>query len=496
MACESTDCTDVATSCADSKAETLGTTSANALACNSSTIDLVVNSTDVVINRLGNQLNTLTQLESNYTITAINDGIWDTGQIFTGFNQFMVFSGTAYKPKVTTTLPFIVGATPDLDFVEPVTVITISSVSFDMISSVLTADLVDAKIITTEDGIFSGDNFGGIFGATGFTVIGNAGTVDVNTAKVYDVNGVEFKLIGQEVRLETLNVPYSETDTIVLGYIITLRQAAFIPNISPKYDVFFPTFGSDAFTTDWETSIHRGLATHFPENTLLSFTGAQKTTNPVNKTFWEADVQISSDNVAVLIHDQTIDDLTDGTGTVTSLTFAQLQAVKFDRTIGTIYEEGVRIPTLEDIIKAAAARGVKLELEMKNYGVLTTAKFKIMTDLVKKYKMSNSVTYSSFFIADLITIKGLDNQCGLSLASNTPLANIVDLETLRKLSLGSNRQPVLSKSLSDWLADPTDVAVCHSFGVSCIGFTSDKGKEIVNMSEIGIHKLHTNSNIR
>jgi len=107
-------------SCTLSSAEPLGTNSDNALNCNSSVLDSVVNGTVTVVSRIGKNLNSLAQIEANYIISAINGGVWDTGISFTAFNQFMVFSGTAYKVKITTTLPFVSGATPDLAFVEPV----------------------------------------------------------------------------------------------------------------------------------------------------------------------------------------------------------------------------------------------------------------------------------------------------------------------------------------------------------------------------------------
>ena len=107
-------------SCTISASEPLGTTSDNALNCNSFTLDSVINGTETVTSRIGRKLSSLTQLETNYIISAINGGVWDAGQSFTAFNQFMVFSGTAYKVQVTTTLPYVVGATPDLLFVEPV----------------------------------------------------------------------------------------------------------------------------------------------------------------------------------------------------------------------------------------------------------------------------------------------------------------------------------------------------------------------------------------
>ncbi len=129
------------TSCVDSAAEPLGTDSANALNCNSSTLDSIVNGTETVVSRIGKSLSSLTQIESNYLMTAINGGVWAAGQTFTAFNQYMVFGSTAYKAKFTTMIPYIVGAAPDLLFVEPVPSIYIdlannqTGLSYTLVSS-------------------------------------------------------------------------------------------------------------------------------------------------------------------------------------------------------------------------------------------------------------------------------------------------------------------------------------------------------------------------
>lgn len=63
---------------------------------------------------------TIKGLDAAYTMTAINSGVWAAGQIFTAVNQYMIFGTTAYKPKNSTTLPYVIGATPDTNFVEVV----------------------------------------------------------------------------------------------------------------------------------------------------------------------------------------------------------------------------------------------------------------------------------------------------------------------------------------------------------------------------------------
>jgi hypothetical protein len=83
------------------------------LSDNAETIDeLVDSSLFSTTTRTGKNVLTRKGLEAQYVFTAINNGVWAAGQTFTAVNQFMVFSGTAYKPKNSTTLPYVVGATP------------------------------------------------------------------------------------------------------------------------------------------------------------------------------------------------------------------------------------------------------------------------------------------------------------------------------------------------------------------------------------------------
>jgi hypothetical protein len=83
------------------------------LSDNAETIDeLVDSSLFSTITRTNKSVLTRKGLEAQYVFTAINSGVWAAGQTFTAVNQYMVFSGTAYKPKNSTALPYVVGATP------------------------------------------------------------------------------------------------------------------------------------------------------------------------------------------------------------------------------------------------------------------------------------------------------------------------------------------------------------------------------------------------
>lgn len=102
-----------------------------------------------------------------------------------------------------------------------------------------------------------------------------------------------------------------------------------------------------------------GSANAFPENTLPSLQQAFAE----GADMCELDVQHSADGALVVIHDDTVDRTTDGSGCVGDLTLAELQAL--DAAVGTSLEgTGVRIPTLAEVM-AAVDGGLNVEIKLR-----------------------------------------------------------------------------------------------------------------------------------
>ena len=104
---------------------------------------------------------------------------------------------------------------------------------------------------------------------------------------------------------------------------------------------------------------HRGSAATAPENTLASI--AQALDAGVDAV--EFDVHLSADSVCVLIHDDTVDRTSDGSGPVSALTFAQLRALDAGSWKGRCFA-GERIPSLEEALSLIAGRALAL-IEVK-----------------------------------------------------------------------------------------------------------------------------------
>ena len=88
---------------------------------------------------------------------------------------------------------------------------------------------------------------------------------------------------------------------------------------------------------------HRGASGYAPENTLEAF----RLSMEMGADGFELDVHMSADGELVVIHDETVNRTTNGTGFVKDLTLAQLKAL--DACNGMTQYRGVKIPTLGEV---------------------------------------------------------------------------------------------------------------------------------------------------
>ena len=114
---------------------------------------------------------------------------------------------------------------------------------------------------------------------------------------------------------------------------------------------------------DWEFSLprpilaaHRGGGGVFPENTLEAFLGSAQR---FGCRFMELDVRATRDGVPVVIHDETVERSTNGTGPVHGLTLAELQSLAVRRNPPAadspdiaVPAEAPRVPALEEVLRA------------------------------------------------------------------------------------------------------------------------------------------------
>ena len=91
---------------------------------------------------------------------------------------------------------------------------------------------------------------------------------------------------------------------------------------------------------------HRGCSYAWPENTLQAFEAACK----YNITGIELDIQLTKDNKMVVIHDETVDRTTNGTGKVKDFTLAEIKNLKIATHPGFFgIKKYTQVPTIEEV---------------------------------------------------------------------------------------------------------------------------------------------------
>jgi len=128
---------------------------------------------------------------------------------------------------------------------------------------------------------------------------------------------------------------------------------------------------------------HRGASAHAPENTIAAF---QLALDHVADGI-ELDVMLSKDHQLVVIHDDTVDRTTNGSGLVKEMTLKELQSLDAG--------DGQRIPTLEEVFDQFGGRFI-INVELKNYASIFDPLPMEVAKRVKKYQIEESILISSF----------------------------------------------------------------------------------------------------
>lgn len=125
--------------------------------------------------------------------------------------------------------------------------------------------------------------------------------------------------------------------------------------------------------------MHRGASLIEPENTLPSFARVGKL------GLWSAemDVQLTKDDKLVIMHDDTIDRTTTGTGKVSELTLAQIKEVTIDFGANIDKYTDLKVPTLEEAINTCKKFGTIPCLDIGSFDKYLD-KLTILADEMKK----------------------------------------------------------------------------------------------------------------
>jgi glycerophosphoryl diester phosphodiesterase len=140
---------------------------------------------------------------------------------------------------------------------------------------------------------------------------------------------------------------------------------------------------------------HRGSCANAPENTLPSFELAVRH----KADAIELDAKLSKDGVVMVIHDQTVDRTTTGSGKVKELTLEELKKLDAGSFFGNEFA-GSTIPTLDEVFESVG-RKVIVNVELTNYKSRHDGLVEKVVEVVRDHHMEERVLFSSFFPGNL-----------------------------------------------------------------------------------------------
>ena len=139
---------------------------------------------------------------------------------------------------------------------------------------------------------------------------------------------------------------------------------------------------------------HQGGDGVWPGNTMFAFERAVE----IGAEVLEMDAHITKDGEIVLMHDETVDDRTEGTGLIEELTLVQLKeldaAYEWSNDDGKTFPhrgQGIQVPALDQVFEKFPQMRYVIEIKLTK-----TPIDRPLCDLIRHFKMQNKVVIASF----------------------------------------------------------------------------------------------------
>lgn len=154
---------------------------------------------------------------------------------------------------------------------------------------------------------------------------------------------------------------------------------------------------------------HRGYSVKYPENTLSSYQAACD----LEFEILELDAHLSKDGIPVLMHDATLDRMTDGEGWIKDYTAEELKRFR----VG----DNETIPTLEEALRLVKGKMI-VSIELKQKGHRYPGLEQAVVDVVRKVDMMDQVYIIGFDHYAVARVRQISDEIevGLVLSGASP----------------------------------------------------------------------------
>lgn len=238
---------------------------------------------------------------------------------------------------------------------------------------------------------------------------------------------------------------------------------------------------------------HQGGEDIHPTNTMYAF---QMSVDLYDTDVLELDVHRTADDVLVVLHDDTVDRTTDGSGLVREMTLAELQALDaaytFSMDEGETFPErgnGHVIPTLADVFNAFPDRLTNIEIKQREPPIEED-----LVALIEQHDMQDKVCLGSFDDAVAARLRELlPDACHYApenMAREYFIGSRARITGFFPPPVDAFALPVTSGDTE--VIDPLLVDTIHEQGRFLWAWTIDEEPEMRRLLELGVDGIMTN----
>lgn len=223
---------------------------------------------------------------------------------------------------------------------------------------------------------------------------------------------------------------------------------------------------------------HRGASAYAPENTIPAF----KLALQMGADGLELDVHLSKDGKLMVIHDNSVDRTTNGTGRVSDLTCQELK--QLDASNGFEQFANARIPTLKEVYGLIRNTAATVNVEIKCDSEADKDIWLRLVELENEMDMGGRVIYSSFNHYALMKLREAKSDARIGLLYSCAL---VDPWVYAKYLQADAIHPYYLN-----LRLPGLVEGCKKFGVAVHAWTVDDPAAVREAARIEVDSVITN----
>ena len=220
---------------------------------------------------------------------------------------------------------------------------------------------------------------------------------------------------------------------------------------------------------------HQGANRLAPANTLPAF----KKSKQLGFYAVETDVRFTKDNVPCLLHDATIDATSNGSGSLSSMTFEEVRQYDFSAKFSGGGYKNVKIPSLEEFLDVCKRIAIHPYIEIKEGG---DDKLSIIANIVKSKGLDKFVTFICSNDAYLSYISNILPAARLGLLLNFGQINQENINRAKALSNGTNEVFIDAEYyMGGSFISQNDIDICIANGIPLEVWTLNEITYIENM---------------